>query len=250
MPTACAAMPIRPTSSVPSAILNPCPASPSRCGRGHPAALEEELGGVRGPDAELVLGLDHREPRGALLDQEGADAAVPGRAIGLREDEGGRGLATVGHEDFPPVEHVVVAGPGRERALVARIGARLRLGEREAADLLPGGVRSEEAGLLLLGAVLAHRVAVERVVHGHDDRVGGAGPGQLLDGQGIGHRVASAPAVRLRHRDAHQAQLGHAGDGLPGEARLAIDGLRDRAHLFLREVAGQVPDHRLLFREV
>ena len=34
MPTACAAMPMRPASSVPSAILNPCPTSPSRWAAG------------------------------------------------------------------------------------------------------------------------------------------------------------------------------------------------------------------------
>jgi hypothetical protein len=219
-------------------------------GGGNPAALEEELGGVRGADAELVLGLDHREAGRPLLDQEGADAAMPGRAIGLREDEGGRGLAPVGHEDLPPVEHVAVSVPRREGGLIARVRPRLRLGESEATELPPGCERREEALLLLLGAVRTYRVTVERVVHRHDDRVGRAGPGQLLHGEDVAHRVTAAAPISLRHRDAHQAQLGHPGDGLTREAGLTVEGLRDRTHLFLRELAGEVPDHGLLFREV
>ncbi len=168
------------------------------------------------------------------------------RAVGLGEDEGRVGLASVGDEDLAAAEHVGVALAGGQGGLVARVGAGLGLGEREAAELLPGGERGEEARLLLGGAVLHHRLAVERVVHRHDDRVGGAHPGDLLQREHVAHRVAAAAAEGLGHRDAQQPQLPHARHRLPREARLAVDRVRDRAHLLFREVAGDVADHGLL----
>ena len=62
--------------------------------------------------------------------------------------------------------------------------------------------------LLLVGAELQHRVAVERVVHAHDDAGGGAAAADLLHGQRVADVVQPGAAVLLGHRHAQQRQLG------------------------------------------
>src|SRR5438128_8888647 len=91
-------------------------------GHRHPTVLEEELGGVGGADAELLLGARHAEARRALLDEQRRDAVLAPGAIGLTEHERGRSLATVGDEDLAPVDDVAVAVADAERLLVGGVG--------------------------------------------------------------------------------------------------------------------------------
>ena len=55
-----------------------------------------------------------------------------------------------------------------------------------------------------------------------------------------------AAAVLLGNRDAHQAQLGHLGDEVVGEAVLAVELLGDRRDLLQREGAHRVADELVL----
>ena len=97
MPSACAAMPIRPPSSVDMATLNPAPGGPSiesyspagrplgfgssrtletisaHVGLWDAAALEDEVARARGADAELVLLLAEGEAGRARLDEGGGE---------------------------------------------------------------------------------------------------------------------------------------------------------------------------------
>ncbi len=54
----------------------------------------------------------------------------------------------------------------------------------------------------------------------------------------------------FRNGDAHETQLTHAPDSLAREARLAVDGRGNRAHLFVGEVARHRLDHLLLLGEL
>src|SRR5207237_6394987 len=106
---------------------------------GNAAVLEDELRGVRRADAELLFGFRHEEALARLLDQQRRDAMAAFRLHGLHEDERRRGLTPAGDEDLAAVDDVLVAVAPRERVLIRRVGARLRLGEREATDLVPRG---------------------------------------------------------------------------------------------------------------
>jgi hypothetical protein len=112
------------------------------------------------------------------------------------------------------------------------------------------GASPEEAQALLVGSELQDRVAVERVVDRHDDRVGRAGLGDLLERDHVGDGVGAGAAPALRHRDAHEPQLTHALDRLVREARFAVDLRGDGAHVLLGELPRHRLDHRLLVGEL
>src|SRR6266850_2272690 len=222
----------------------------------HPAArrnsavVEQELRGVGGADSELVLGLAHREPRRALLDDERGDAPMALRAIGLAEHERERGLAPGRDEALAAVEHVGITVAHGERRLVRRVRARLRLGEREAPVGVTGGDRNEEPLALNVGAEARDRIAVERVVDRHDHGVARAHPRDLLERDDVGDRARSASAPPLGDHHAHQSELAHPLDRLVREARVAVDLGRDGLDLGLGELPRRGLDQLLLGRQV
>src|SRR4029453_18336912 len=182
----------------------------------------------------------------SLLDDEGGDAAMAPGAIGLAEDERERRLAAGGDEALAAVEHVVIAVARRDRRLVRGVGAGLRLREREAAGGEAGGDRPEELLALRVGAEPVERVAVERVVDRHDDRVARARPRDLLEGDDVRDRAGAAAAPPLGDRHAHEPELAHALDRLVREAAVAIDLGGDGPDLGVGELPHRRLDHLLL----
>ena len=73
-PTACDAMPMRPASSTPIAILKPSPSSPMRFSTGQLVVGQLDLARRRRADAELRLGLAAMEALLLGVDQEAGDA--------------------------------------------------------------------------------------------------------------------------------------------------------------------------------
>ena len=71
--------------------------------------------------------------------------------------------------------------------------------------------------------------------------MGGAGLGDLLEGDHVGDGVAAAAAVGFGDGDPHEPQLPHPADGVVGEAGLVVDGGRDGTDLLV----GELPRHRL-----
>ena len=72
----------------------------------------------------------------------------------------------------------------------------------------------------------------------------------FADGEGVGERVAAAPAVLLGEGDAHEAQLAEPADDVVGEALFLVELLRDRGDLALGEVAHGALDEPVLVGEV
>ena len=247
MPTACAAMPMRPPSIACMAILNPWPSVAEAVRRGHPAPLEHELGRVRGAKPELVLDLRDEKPGRALLDQERRDAAVRTLGIGLGEDQGHRRLPAVRHEHLAPIEHVVVAvAPGRASS---------------------GSVASEPAW----GSVRAKQPSPRPEARGARKRSCCSGVPNLSRGSqtrelftdittaweaqatatssrasDVGERAGPAAAVLLGDHDPQQAQLAHSLHGGVGEARFPVALGRDGLDLLLGELPSEGLDHLLL----
>src|SRR5690606_30886674 len=93
-----------------------------------------------------------------------------------------------------------------------RVGAVVRLGEAEAAELLTQGDRREPLLLLLLGAELEDRLAAQAHRHRDDAAHRGVGPAELLHPDAVGDVVATDPAVLLGDRQAEEAELTELGD--------------------------------------
>ncbi|EAU62243.1 conserved hypothetical protein [Stigmatella aurantiaca DW4/3-1] len=174
----------------------------------HAHVLEEHGAGVRRADAHLLVRLGPDEARRVRGHDEGGDALVARLLVRHREQHDGVRLGAVGDPVLRAVDDVLVAPAHRDRLLGRRVAARLGLGEAEAAELLAAGERGEELLLLLLVAVLRHRIAVERVVHAHDDAGGGAATADLLHGDGVADVVQPGAAILLGHRHPQERQLG------------------------------------------
>ncbi len=196
------------------------------------AVVEDDLGRVRGADAELGLLLALAQAGGVLADDEGGLAAGAERRVDGGDDDVDVGDAAVGDEDLGAVEDPLVAVALRRRLQALHVGAGLRLGHR-------------------VGAELDLVAAAEALGDPLGDLLGRAGGGDARGGEaGAGDRQGDAGAapVELFGRDHLHLALGVAGRALDAleaaEALLArlLDHLPGDALLFV-VLAGGGPDH-------
>ncbi len=136
------------------------------------------------------------EPGLALLHDEAGHAAVPrrGGGIGQREERERIALAAIGDEHLRAGDEVAVAVPPRHRAQGLDVGARVRLGEAEAAARLAAGEARQEPRALLVRPVVehdqrGHGVAIEDAGERHEPAA------DLLDHPRIGRDVEAEPAI-------------------------------------------------------
>ena len=88
------------------------------------------------------------------------------------------------------------------------------------------------------------------MVRGDGDGDRGVDSRQLFDRDRVGKRVGSGPAVLLRDRHAHQAEVRELGDEVVGEAVLSVELFGDGCDPGLGELAHGVAHELLLGREV
>ena len=84
----------------------------------------------------------------------------------------------------------------------------------------------------------------------HDNPRGGAPPGDLLQGHGVGQRVQPGPAQLLGDVDPHEAELAHLPDLLGGELAALVDLAGDRPQLGLGELPAGVLEHLVGLRQL
>ena len=146
--------------------------------------------------------------------------AVGGR-VGHREDRDEVGHRTLADEPLRAGQQVVVAVADRLGADGGHVRARLRLGQGERDELLPGRQPRDPAGLLLGGPAEEQRQRAE-LLDGEDEPGRGAGATELLDRQAQAEELAPEPTVLHRERQ---------GQDVLGSQQLAQ---------VLRELAGPV----------
>ena len=170
--------------------------------------------------------------------------------IGLREDERVVGDGRVRDPVLLAVEDVAVALAARGRPHRGDVGARGRLGQAEAGELLAAGLRHEVALLLLLRAVAQQRERVQPDVDRDQRPEGRLAALDLLAGERLGDEVEPGAAVLLGDDDPEQAQLGHALDHRHVE--LVVDVVLDRVrqHALVHELPDGVLDQPLLRSQV
>ncbi len=177
---------------------------------------------------------------------EGGNPLFAGGRFGRGEDEGDGGILAAGDELLAAGDDVVVALPPRPRCEIAGIGPALRLGEAEGGEHAPLGHRSQEALFLFVRAVEIERRAADRVVAAHDGRAGGIAGGDLLERERERDDIGTGTAPFLGHRHAEEAETPHLPHGFLREARVAVPFGRARHEPLARELAREVPGHRLL----
>jgi hypothetical protein len=229
-------------------LVEPLATRPEQVAFGHGAVGERELAGVGGLPAELVEGLRDRVARCPVFDDDVRDLVLAG-AGGDRHAPRELG-ARVGDEHLRAVDDPGAVAELCGRAGRAGVGARVGLGQPERREPTTRREVGQPALPLLVGAEEGDRHRPERRVRGDGDRDGGVDPRQLLDGDRVRDRVAAGAAVALLDRYPHQPELGHLAYQLDGEARLAIELLRQGRDALARERADGVADQLLLWSEV
>ncbi len=152
----------------------------------------------------------------------------------------------VGDELLGAVDHPLAVLEPRPRAEVGGVRTGLGLGQPEGPELAAGAEVGKQALLLLVGAEQIDRLGAEGGVCAERDRDRRVDPGQLLDAEGVGERVATATAVAFRERDPHQPELAELGDDLVGEGLGPVELLGHRRDLAAGEVADRVANQALL----
>ena len=224
--------------------LKPAPRGPSRFCLGHPAVGEGQRPRVGRVPAHLPVRLALLVAGRAVLDDQVRDLVVAG-ARGDRTWPEISVPALVMNCFAPSITHSPSSSVARVLD-VAGVRAGLGLGEPEGAELASGAEIRQQPLLLLVGAEEVDRLRAERGVGAQRDRDRGVDPGQLLDRERVGERVAAAAAVLLRERDPHQAELAHLRDELVGERLGPVELLGDRRDLVAGEVADRVAQQPLL----
>src|SRR5580704_1780772 len=211
--------------------------------------LEDELGGVGGALAELVLDPGHPKTGAVGRYEKGADAPLALFGVGHREDDSDLRVLAGGDELLGTAQHPAVAVASRPRLDRRCVGAGLRLCQAKAGEHLAFRHRPEEPPLLLLRPVLQDRHAADRVLHAENRRDRTLPSSDLLHDEGVADMVGARPAIFLGHQHAHKPELAELGDRIGRKFLLAIPLRRMRHEPFARKVAGDIAQHALLLGE-
>ena len=247
MPSACAAIPIRPPSSVPIATRSPCPLRGAG-GRADPRALDCEVE----VDEELRPSFSSsRVTRTWSPSRMNAETPfAPGVSGSVRANS-----STVPAK-LPFVIHCFVPemdqpSPSATAAVLqrARIRARFRLGQGKRADALTARERRHEAARC--SSVPKARIGkvTALVCTATVTPTPASASRELLEDEDVREEVRARAAVLLRDADAHQPELGELPDQLGREAVLPVPGRRVRLDLRLPELARQRLDLPLVVAE-
>ncbi len=210
----------------------------------HHRAVEHDLAGDRGAQAELAFDRRRRETLGAALDQEAADDAVELRPH--HRDVGDRGVRDPHLVAGQPVAVGDLLGPRRHRA---GVGAVVGLGQAEAAEHFAGRELRQIFAALRLGAVGIDRVHHQRRLHRHHRAVAGIDTFHFTGNEPVADVAEAGAAVLLRDGGAEEPERAHLVDDLAIEALLAIGGEHARKQLVLGVAVRGVAHHALVGRQ-
>ncbi len=205
-PSAMAAMPMRPPSSVFRKSLSPSPSAPRRFSAGMRQSSKMSSPVLLAWRPIFSSMRPMLNPGVSASTMKALIFPAVLLAIGHGGDDVRAGHAGVGDEALAAVEHPLVAVAVGAGLRAARVAARSGLGQPVGADDLAGGHRAQVALLLGIGAGQPDRVAAEAGVGADDDPDAAADTAELLDGDGVGQRVEPRSADLLRVRHAQEAE--------------------------------------------
>src|SRR5579872_1408868 len=153
-------------------------------------------------------------------------------------------------ENLRAIEQIVAALPHGRRTRAGGITPRPGLRQSEAPENLPARQQWDVPSLLGIGPEVHDRRCAERRVRTDGDRVGAIDLGQFVEHDDVAQRIESGSAELLGPWNAHQAQLGHLLDVVPGELTIRIELRRDRRDFLLGEGADHLAHLQVLLAEV
>ena len=182
-------MPIRPASSTCSALMNPCPSTPSSwfAGTRQLSKITSLVSLARMPS--LFSFLPARKPRRPLLDDEGGDAAVALGPVGHRGRDDHVAGPAVRDELLRAVDDPAHRPRGRPSCASPPRRCRTMASVRpHAASFSPRGQRHQVRLPLFLGAEHEDVRRAEAVVRGDRQADRRVDAGELLDAEAVVHR--------------------------------------------------------------
>ena len=182
------------------------PRGPSRFSSGHAAVGERQRPGVRGVPAHLAIRLALLVAGRPVRHDEVGDLRRPSprRHRGDHDEPEMSVPAFVMNCLAPLMTHAVLQ---RARgSACSGVRARLGLGQADAPSARPAQSSRHPLAASAPRSRKVDRLGAERRVGAERDRHGGVDARQLLDGEGVGERVAAGAAVLLGERDPHQAR--------------------------------------------
>src|SRR5579875_814787 len=206
--------------------------------RGNGKVFKVQLAGLHGFISELIDVAAHHQSGRALLDDEGAHAAMrgPGGRVGFGQQQEGIAVAGVGDPHFRAVDAVRRAVAGRRGRNVLQIGAGVGLGKANSAAPLAAGQAGEKAALLIFGAETDQNIA-EHAVGAEDAGQSQPAAGKLGEDAREGDVIDLAAAELLGHVQSEQAHARHlAGERVRVFAAM-LHRARHRDHFTLHELA-------------
>ena len=168
--------------------------------------------------------------------------------IRLREDDVEPRDTRVRDEALGAVQDVLVAVAPRLGSHGGGVRARAGLRERVGGQPLAARQAREPALLLLVRAVVLDRERAE-LLEGQDEPRGGAGLGDLLDGDEHHERAGARAAEALLEREAEDLVVAQELDHVPGELALLVDLGRTGRDALAGQGADEVADLALLAGE-
>ena len=224
-----------------------------------PDVVEDQLGGVRGPHAQLVDDLlAHRVAFHAPLDDEGGNlwpSVCIFTCLGIDHANICWGVTIVNdpvrYPHLPPIQQPASIALLDRRGVHAKdVGSVPRLAHAHAAYPLPAADEGKDPGFLVLGPIEGQIVDHELGVGEVGEAESGVGVGKLLIDDRDRGGVHSNPSIRLVNGDPVEAEA----PKLPEEVRveplkpvvlkcLGLDLLED-------EIADHVPEHAVLLGRV
>ena len=166
------------------------------------AAVEHDLAGDRGAQADFAVDRRRGEALPALFEQEAADRAV----FGLRPDQEHVGDRRVGDPGLGARQRIAALDLFRPRHHGAGVGAVVRLGEAEAADPLAGRELRQIFLLLAFRAKSLDRDHDQRRLHAHHRAVAGIDALHFARDQAIGDIAEARAAVFRRDRSGRESR--------------------------------------------
>src|SRR6266536_1968765 len=204
---------------------------------GDEAVLEEELARGKAAAAHLRQQLASNEALVAVLEHERRDPLRTRPGGDRREDDAEVGDGGVADELLVAVQHVAPVHAGRPRGDRGRIGAGLRLGDRERARRRPRAAERRQPPLLLLLVAEGENRPRKEPALGDHERDRAVAPGELLEDQAaLAQGLDAAAAVLDGKVIAGEPDLGGLVDELPRELLRLVVVQRDRAQLLAREL--------------